>query len=680
MIAEAVMPTAPSNPAEGTSSSSSPRSAARSRRTRAAAVNGIGNGGRGVPERSVSGDKKTMRKTRRTLPSIALPFFALLLLVLGTQRKTYLIQVKTIGKETSAKIPQQQQQHRQATASHEEAKSQALSLSNHKYPHSKNEFPGRQRPRDKVIYLLHIHKSGGTALCNMARFNLLSTSMYNCNVQPDQRCCGNQDSLERQTAYANRTKYDFVASEGRMYESMDPNSYSYIIVLRKSLQRYYSHWKAAKQTYRLLPPSMRLEDEPELVAAGGAQGVGHHIQPAPVNQQVEEDYAQMMDLVRESKQQRAKRREQKMLEIAEWKRNVQKEVEEAQRQPSVQQQQQQQQEQSNGDPPPPPKPLTIKDFTEDANNNRAFFLPHRRLLDDRPLDRSQEQSASSSQLIVNLERQASDAPPFMFPHPAQDRAFRTSGSRMPIFGRTFAEWWQAQPDNWNFRQLCGTHCQGIPKYQLTMNDWAHTLSRLLQFDTVLFLEAFQSSIQVLATRHDWNQSSIDAMMTSEERQAIANQRQLKLATEKNVERLSQVLDKNSREYKELIEEAAKLPSASTDAEWHEWYRQAKAKEKGKNGDQIPEEEPRFKERQLRHWDPLMSALDDALYDIAQRWEVLKQQRAAPTTLTSQELSSLANVYNLSPEAQDIFQFYMEAEGEHRTLCQNECCAEICSAW
>jgi hypothetical protein len=100
---------------------------------------------------------------------------------------------------------------------------------------------GRRYPR--ILYFLHIHKSAGSTVCRQAYLNRISANYnQNCNVQADQHCCGNNDTLQAQRDFAKQTQYDLVAAEQEMYDSMDPDSYDYIVSLRNSRRRYYSHW------------------------------------------------------------------------------------------------------------------------------------------------------------------------------------------------------------------------------------------------------------------------------------------------------------------------------------------------------------------------------------------------------------------------------------------------------
>jgi hypothetical protein len=101
----------------------------------------------------------------------------------------------------------------------------------------------RQHRYPRILYFLHIHKSAGTTFCRQAYFNRISANYErNCNVQADQRCCGHNDTIVAQKAYAKATHYQLVATEREMYDSMAPDSYDYIVSLRNSQSRYYSHW------------------------------------------------------------------------------------------------------------------------------------------------------------------------------------------------------------------------------------------------------------------------------------------------------------------------------------------------------------------------------------------------------------------------------------------------------
>jgi hypothetical protein len=102
---------------------------------------------------------------------------------------------------------------------------------------------------DRIIYYLHIHKSAGTTICKAAKFNGLNVSEKNCNVQVDQRCCGQDDSLKAQQDFALSTDYQLVANEKDMYAAMDTERYRYVVMLRDSRDRYESHWKNVYRRY-----------------------------------------------------------------------------------------------------------------------------------------------------------------------------------------------------------------------------------------------------------------------------------------------------------------------------------------------------------------------------------------------------------------------------------------------
>ena len=98
------------------------------------------------------------------------------------------------------------------------------------------------KSRRKIIFFLHLHKSGGTSVCGAAHDSNERASPNGCNVQKDRRCCGGETEGE-QTSFALQTKYSFVASEGYMYREMNTEHYMYIIALRVSVSRYFSHYQ-----------------------------------------------------------------------------------------------------------------------------------------------------------------------------------------------------------------------------------------------------------------------------------------------------------------------------------------------------------------------------------------------------------------------------------------------------
>jgi hypothetical protein len=163
-------------------------------------------------------------------------------------------------------------------------------------------------------------------MCALAAMNQLRVNKeQNCNVQPDQRCCGFSDTLQAQERFAAVTFYQFVANEKDMYDAMDHQHYTYMVVLRQSQDRYRSHWKHMCQ--------------------------------------------------------------------------------------------------------------------EQYHTN--VTLP------------------------------------------------------------TFDAWWQAQPDNWNFRKICGTRCQNVPKYQVNLELFQYTMKRLNSFDHILLLEYWDAMLPQFTQSLGW---------------------------------------------------------------------------------------------------------------------------------------------------------------------------------
>ncbi len=115
-------------------------------------------------------------------------------------------------------------------------------------------IPTYQRKYPRVIYFVHIHKSAGTLFCRLAYRNRINTNQAsNCNVQDDQYCCGGEDTLKAQISFADRTFWDLVATERELYDSMAPDHYDYVVALRDSKSRYYSHWSHLRRMVPIGP-------------------------------------------------------------------------------------------------------------------------------------------------------------------------------------------------------------------------------------------------------------------------------------------------------------------------------------------------------------------------------------------------------------------------------------------
>ncbi|CAB9498475.1 expressed unknown protein [Seminavis robusta] len=630
---------------------------------------------------------------------------------------------------------------------------------------------GRQRPKEKVLFFVHIHKSGGTVLCAMAHANKLHVNTkHNCNVQTNQRCCGKSDDKEIQTAYAQQTPYDLVAAETQMYQGMDPTHYNYIVVLRSSRERYFSHWKhilrdvpprrkpmsttrkgiVGKAQHSSLEAAPRLHYKPKTAEmqqvidrlskfqqqfepqapvvpqetttklqdplqhiydkeAADKKGYGdekakpmHHL--TTTDQDVKDKVAHWKQQVAVRQQER---NQQHAIDNLEQKRDHEQRAAAHAREMSSHKKHHEQRLLLEEEPHPEEEPIRVRDgapgdkAVNDAKARRAKHLvalkqqgteeeeeggEKKKQKDDEEEDEDdgdddEEEEKGEQQkgvdgndkegdnkptpasthtpqkrlgpkLVMPLQTRP-EKPPKNLEHPAQHVPLPKKTK--PVIGHTFEEWWSLQPDNWNFRQLCGTHCMGVPKYQLTLQHWQYTLDRFLQFHTVLFLEDLQDSMDVLAERLKWGQANMTAVQEAEKKERDRKARR-------------KAEGKRARPLK-----TTRIPRAT-----------------------YPPLQPPNTTVAFASWDPLMSALDDALYDIGRRWEKLKREQKAPvqslevvaadgSTTTAPAhagmLSSLTAMESLPADLLKHFERYFRDEPHnHRHQCEDECCHPICSKW
>ena len=94
----------------------------------------------------------------------------------------------------------------------------------------------------KILFFVHLHKSGGSYICSLARQSGVRVPGNNCNAQRDQRCCGRDGTLKQHQEYARRTRFELVGAEKYMHAVMDTENFSYFTVLRRSIDRYISHY------------------------------------------------------------------------------------------------------------------------------------------------------------------------------------------------------------------------------------------------------------------------------------------------------------------------------------------------------------------------------------------------------------------------------------------------------
>lgn len=77
-------------------------------------------------------------------------------------------------------------------------------------------------------------------MCGWARQNSYITPDSNCAIDTRKPCCGGE-TVQQQREFAHTTKYTFIANEDYMFSETDRSSYHYIVILRRSIDRYVSH-------------------------------------------------------------------------------------------------------------------------------------------------------------------------------------------------------------------------------------------------------------------------------------------------------------------------------------------------------------------------------------------------------------------------------------------------------
>jgi len=164
---------------------------------------------------------------------------------------------------------------------------------------------------------------------------------------------------------------------------------------------------------------------------------------------------------------------------------------------------------------------------------------------------------------------------------------------------TFQQWIQYQPDNWNTRIICGPPCMPKGKYRITRKLFHHVLDRLNLFRHFVFVEDFSNSFNKMADSYGWKVQHKPGV--------VANQRDKK-----------------------------KSPSAAAAAA--------------------------TVQLQNEKWDGMMSVLDDAIYEFAERKYKNVSQHVLWSKFTNQE------------ELDSYF-----VNGPTTNNCTNACCGE-CSLY
>jgi len=96
--------------------------------------------------------------------------------------------------------------------------------------------------RKKILYFLHIHKSGGSTMCEWAKRNGQRVPPHNCAIDTGKPCCGGE-SNEEQRQFAEISQYTFIENENYMFSDMNMDFYHYVTTLRNSFERYVSHYE-----------------------------------------------------------------------------------------------------------------------------------------------------------------------------------------------------------------------------------------------------------------------------------------------------------------------------------------------------------------------------------------------------------------------------------------------------
>lgn len=115
--------------------------------------------------------------------------------------------------------------------------------------------PMKSLKKQKVLYFLHVHKAGGSTLCKLAQLNKVNVNkLTNCNVflsLADKKrknfCCG--EDYKKQADFVLKTKYELVANEGYMFDTMNTEVFDYLTVLREPRTRLVSHYLFARDGF-----------------------------------------------------------------------------------------------------------------------------------------------------------------------------------------------------------------------------------------------------------------------------------------------------------------------------------------------------------------------------------------------------------------------------------------------
>jgi len=101
----------------------------------------------------------------------------------------------------------------------------------------------------KILFHLHFHKAAGSTVCQLANLNKYKTTKTNCNYWTNQTCCGETVEQQQSVAKVIQKSYNFVANERYLPAELDHEYFEYMVVFRKPMERYASHYKFARDGF-----------------------------------------------------------------------------------------------------------------------------------------------------------------------------------------------------------------------------------------------------------------------------------------------------------------------------------------------------------------------------------------------------------------------------------------------
>jgi hypothetical protein len=252
-------------------------------------------------------------------------------------------------------------------------------------------------------------------------------------------------------------------------------------------------------------------------------------------------------------------------------------------------------------------------------------------------------------------------------------------SRKPFYNDTFVSWWKGQPDNWNVRKICGTACQHVPKYSLSYEHFLFTLSRLLLFDDIIFVENFTNSFTTFAHKVGWEYMPIHRKVNNKDDPYDA------LLAKRSLFRGRHPMEQRHRQLQDpwVHSDSNKgyMDGSDTQLEKH-WFETTNSTKRNLHHRRLRYRVPRSPDDNIPHhgslhqlddkrqdeidkkgWDFMMSSLDDALYEYA---------------LAKYRNNENIETYQLSQASyQRISQYFLDGPKRNCTV---PCCAIECTMY